>query len=154
MHRFSLSNPQFEYEDSDPEGFRSGLMRMGRGTAKRTGVSLYELPPGQAICPYHYELGEEEWLLVQEGRPTLRTPDGEEQLDPSDLIFFPTGPEGAHKVTNATESVVRVVMWSEVVYPTATVYPDSDKLGVFTADRADNLMVKRSSGVEYFEGET
>jgi hypothetical protein len=45
-------------------------------------------------------------------------------------------------------------MWSEVVYPTATVYPDSDKIGVFTADRADNLMAKRSSGVEYFEGET
>lgn len=116
-------------------------------------MSVYELPPGQAICPYHYELSEEEWLLVLEGRPTLRTPDGEEGLDPSDLVFFPTGPKGAHKVTNQTESVVRVVMWSEVVYPAATVYPDSDKLGVYTADRADNLIVRRSSGVEYFDGE-
>ena len=153
MHRFNLSNTQFEYDPADPEGYRSGRGRTARGTALRTGASVYELPPGQAICPYHYELAEEEWLLVLEGRPTLRTPEGEEQLDMSDLIFFPTGPEGAHKVTNATESVVRVVMWSEVVYPAATIYPDSDKLGVFTADRADDLMVKRSSGVKYFDGE-
>ena len=155
MHRFNLSNVQFEYDPSDPEGYRSGRARkIARGTALRTGASVYELPAGQAICPYHYELSEEEWLLVLEGRPTLRTPAGEEQLDPPDLIFFPTGPEGAHKVTNETDSVVRVVMWSEVLYPAATVYPDSDKLGVFTADRADNLMVRRSSGVEYFDGET
>ena len=44
--------------------------------ATRTGTSVYELPPGQAICPYHYEYGEEEWLLVLVGRPTLRTPAG------------------------------------------------------------------------------
>lgn len=154
MQRFNLSNPQFEFDSSDPEGYRSGRVRPpARDSAQRTGVSVYELPPGQAICPYHYELSEEEWLLVLEGRPTLRTPDGEEGLDPSDLVFFPTGPKGAHKVTNQTESVVRVVMWSEVVYPAATVYPDSDKLGVYTADRADNLIVRRSSGVEYFDGE-
>ena len=28
------------------------------------GGSLYELPPGQSICPYHYEYPEEEWLVV------------------------------------------------------------------------------------------
>ena len=49
-----------------------------------TGASVYELPPGQAICPYHYEYGEEEWLLVLDGRPTLRHPEGTDQLDPWD----------------------------------------------------------------------
>ena len=154
MHRINLANLQITYDESDPKGFRSGRHRLrGRGEG-RTGASVWELPPGQSVCPYHYELGEEEWLLVLEGRPTLRTPGGEEQLDPLDMVFFPTGPEGAHKVANHTDSRVRVVMWSEVVFPTATVYPDSDKVGVYTADRSDDLMVRRSSGVDYFDGET
>lgn len=154
MHRVNLSDPEITYDSSEPEGFRSGRRRLRPRGEGRTGASLWELPPGQSVCPYHYELGEEEWLLVLEGRPTLRTPDGEERLEPLDMVFFPTGPEGAHKVTNDTDARVRVVMWSEVVFPTATVYPDSDKVGVYTADRSDDLMVRRSSGVDYFDGET
>lgn len=57
-----------------------------------TGMSAYELPPGQAIGPYHYENPEEEWLLVLDGRPTLRHPDGEDELKPWDVVFFPPGP--------------------------------------------------------------
>jgi hypothetical protein len=44
-------------------------------------------------------------------------------------------------------------MWSTVVYPTATAYPDSDKVGVWTGDKAEDLIVKRSSRVDYYEGE-
>jgi uncharacterized cupin superfamily protein len=155
MPRVNISDPSFEYESGDPEGFRSGLFRVGgRLGARRTGVSVYELPPGQAICPYHYEYGEEEWALVLEGRPTLRTPDGSEQLEPFDVAFFPRGPDGAHLIRNETDSAVRVLMWSEVVTPTATAYPDSDKVGIWTGDRAEDLMVERSSNVDYFHGES
>jgi len=154
MLRANLANPEFTFDPSDPEGYRSGRHRIREEGAGHTGASAYELPPGQAVCPYHYELGEEEWVLVLEGRPTLRTPEGEEQLEPLDMVFFPTGPDGAHKITNQTDSAVRIVMWSDVVFPAATVYPDSDKLGVYTADRADNLIVRRSSAVEYFDGES
>ena len=45
-------------------------------------------------------------------------------------------------------------MWSEVVYPTATVYPDSDKLGVWTGDKSEDRMLARSGNLEYFHGET
>jgi hypothetical protein len=31
--------------------------------------------------------------------------------------------------------------------------PDSDKVGVGTHDRAEDLMVRRASGVEYYDGE-
>ena len=44
-------------------------------------------------------------------------------------------------------------MWSTVLVPTATAYPDSDKVGVWTGDKAENLMVRRSSGVGYWDGE-
>ena len=46
-----------------------------------TGTTLYHLPPGELLCPYHYEYGEEEWLLVLSGRPFLRTPSGTEELE-------------------------------------------------------------------------
>ena len=34
--------------------------------ASRIGASVYELPPGQSLCPYHYE-SDEEWVLVLAG---------------------------------------------------------------------------------------
>jgi uncharacterized cupin superfamily protein len=155
MRRVSISDPNFSYDAADPEGFRAGMFRPGPDLgARQTGTTVYELPPGQSVCPYHYEYGEEEWLLVLEGSPTVRTPDGSEQVRPFDVVFFPTGPAGAHQVRNDTDSRVRIVMWSTVVTPTATAYPDSDKVGIWTGIKAEDVMVERSSHVDYFHGET
>jgi uncharacterized cupin superfamily protein len=154
MPRLNLSSPEFHYDVTDPEGFRAGMFRFGeRLGAKSTGCSLYELPPGQAICPYHYEYGEEEWLLVLEGRPTLRTPEGEAAIGPLEMVFFPQGPDGAHLVRNTTDATVRVLMFSTRTHPAVAVYPDSGKVGVFTGNKADDLMVRKTSGVDYFDGE-
>ncbi len=155
MKRINIANPQFEFDDEDPEGFRSGMARLGKllGGAEESGISVYELPPGQSICPYHYECGEEEWLLVLEGNPTLRRPEGSERLEPWDIVFFPKGAEGAHGVRNKTDGMVRVLMFSTVVVPTATVYPDSDKVGIWTGDPKADVIVRRESNVGYFDGE-
>src|SRR3954471_398273 len=113
MRRVSLSNPEMEFDANDPEGFRAGMFRPGPQLgAKETGASLYEIPPGQTICPYHYEYAEDEWLLVLQGEATLRTPAGEERIGRQDLVFFPRGPEGAHAVRNDTAEAVRVLMFS------------------------------------------
>ena len=155
MRRINVSDPSFTYDAADPDGFRCGVFRSGpQLDARETGASVYELPPGQAVCPYHYEYGEEEWLLVIEGRPSVRTPEGTERLDPSDVVFFPKGPSGAHQVRNDSDRAARVLMWSSVVYPTATAYPDSDKVGIWTGDKAEDLMAPRSSHVDYWQGET
>jgi uncharacterized cupin superfamily protein len=69
------------------------------------------------------------------------------------VVCFPRGPEGAHKVDDETEQPARVLMFSTVVVPTATVYPDSDKIGIWTGDPASEVMVQRDSGVGYYEGE-
>jgi len=155
VRRVDVSDPTFSFDPADPEGFRSGMFRLGKQLgAEQTGMSVYELPPGQALCPYHYEYAEEEWVLVLDGRPSVRTPEGVVQLDPFEVMFFPRGPEGAHQIRNDTDARVRVVMWSNVVYPAATAYPDSDKIGVWTGDKAEDVMVTRSSAVDYFHGET
>ncbi len=155
MRRLNISQPEFAYDPADPDGFRGGMVRLGHLLgAEETGASVYELPPAQALCPYHYEHGEEEWLVVLAGRPVLRHADGEERLEPWDVVFFPMGPTGAHGIRNDGDEPVRLLMFSTVRYPAVTVYPDSDKVGVWTKDRVDNVIVRRASGVDYYDGES
>ena len=154
MRRLNIADPTFRYDPGDPDGFRAGMLRFGPQVgAKRTGTSVYELPPGQAICPYHYEYGEEEWLLVLSGRPTLRTPDGSERLEPWDAVCFPEGPTGAHALRNETDEVVRVLMYSTVSPTAVSVYPDSGKIGVFVDNPDDTLLFPRKSATDYYSGE-
>jgi len=158
MRKANLSKLDVEYDDTDPEGYRVGMARFGPSIeAKRLGMSLYELPPGQSICPYHYEYPDEEWLIVLSGRPTLRRPTGAQELEPEDVVCFPEGPEGAHKVTNLTDETVRVLMLSTKSEPSVAVYPDSDKIGVWPEPGGgpDKVMLRRSDGsVDYYDGET
>jgi uncharacterized cupin superfamily protein len=152
--RVNIADPAFAYDAEDPAGYGSGGLRLGKLIGgSMLGMSVYELPPGQAICPYHYEYGPEEWLIVLDGKPTLRHPEGEEVVEPGDLVCFPEGPDGAHKLTNRTDSTVRLVLLSTKGHPNAAVYPDSDKIGLWTGNDADKLLVKRESNVDYFEGE-
>jgi uncharacterized cupin superfamily protein len=110
---------------------------------------VYGIPPGQSICPYHYECGEEEWLIVLEGRATLRTPAGEQELGPWDCAFFPAGEEGAHKVTNNTDEPIRVCIWSNRNAVGVAVYPDSDKVGAWPPGKLFRL----TDAVDYWDGE-
>ena len=110
---------------------------------------MYELPPGQSICPYHYENAEEEWLIVLAGRPTLRTPDGEREVGPWECAFFPQGEAGAHKVTNRTDETVRVCIWANRYDSATSVYPDSEKVGAFPPDKTFRLV----DAVDYFTDE-
>ena len=154
MRRVSISDPTFTYDDADADGFRSGMFRLGTELgATQTGASVYELPPGQAVCPYHYEYGEEEWVLVLSGPVTLRTPEGEAPLEAFDMAFFPKCPDGAHELRNDGDEPVRVLMWSTIVHPSATAYPDSDKVAVWTGIKTEDLIARRSSAVDYFDGE-
>jgi uncharacterized cupin superfamily protein len=154
MPHVNLNDLTFERHEERPPAYARGVARLGpRLGARDTGASLYELRPGEAVCPYHYEYGEEEWALVLSGTPTLRTPEGAAELRPMDLAFFPKGPEGAHQLRNDSQEPARVLMLSTVVLPTATAYPDSGKVGVYVQDEREDLIVERASGVDYFKGE-
>ena len=154
MRRFKLDAAQPEYDASDPEGYRAGMDRIGpRIGATQLGASVYELPQGQSICPYHYEYPEEEWLLILAGRVVVRTPEGEEEMGPMELVCFPQGPSGAHKVTNREAETARVLMLSTKPQVSVAVYPDSGKMLANTGNPEDRLMARRESGVDYYNGE-
>jgi uncharacterized cupin superfamily protein len=153
--RFNLFSAEVEYNEQDPEGCRAGEVRIGPPIgASAMGATIYELPEGQGICAYHYEYGNEEWVLVLEGKATLRHPGGETELEPGDVVCFPEGPEGAHKVLNKGGGRVRVLMLSTKHEPSVAVYPDSDKIGVWPGHgNADQIMVRRESNVDYWDRE-
>jgi uncharacterized cupin superfamily protein len=154
MAAVNVYSAEREFDDGDPDGYRAGAAAVGRlAGGSDTTVKVYELPPGQSVCPYHYEY-EEEWLLVLEGSVELRTPDGEQTLGRGDLVCFPRGPEGAHKVTNRSDDGALVMMFSSSREPAVAVYPDSDKIGVWPGNADDKVMLRRGDGaVDYWDGE-
>jgi len=99
------------------------------------GGSVYELDPGERTGPYHYEVGNEECVLVLAGTPTLRHPEGQDVLDVGDMVVFPDGPAGAHQLINESTTVTRVLVVSSTREPCERAYPDSGTLstrsGVF-----------------------
>jgi uncharacterized cupin superfamily protein len=115
-----------QQEDWSGGGGRSKRL-VERGHA--LGASVYELDPGNFMI-YHFHHGSEELLLVLRGRPTLRTPDGERQLEEGESVHFPLGPDGAHGIRNDTEAPVRYVVAGIRVSPEVVEYPD---LGQVTA---------------------
>jgi uncharacterized cupin superfamily protein len=155
MPTANIFTAEFEYDDDDPDGYRAGAVHVGKTAGgKEAAVKAFQVPPGQSICPYHYEYVEE-WLLVLEGELTLREPAGERRLSRGDLICFPSGPDGAHKVTNRTDGTALAMMWSSAHEPSVAVYPDSDKIGVWPGTDGDRVMLRRTDGaVDYYDGET
>jgi uncharacterized cupin superfamily protein len=139
-------------DPNDPTGYGCSAVRVGpKIGASRIGMSVYELPPGEAICPYHFEWTDEEWLIVLSGRPTLRSPAGEQKLEPGDTACFPAGPDGAHFVRNDGDELVRVAMLSTKSEVGVAEYPDSDKVGVWA--NGTHYMLRRSDHVDYWDGE-
>ncbi len=115
------------------------------------GMSVYELSPGQAICPYHFEWTHEEWLIVIHGHPTLRTPEGERELEPGDVVCFPAGPAGAHHVGNAGLEPTRVAVLSTKSEIGIAEYPDSKKLGIWLGET--HYMLRNAEPLDYWDGE-
>jgi uncharacterized cupin superfamily protein len=139
-------------DGTEPPGYLCRAARLGpKLGASRLGMSVYDLPPGEAICPYHFEWTDEEWLIVIAGRPTLRSPEGERVLDPGDVVCFPAGPDGAHHVRNAGDDPVRVTIFSTKNEFGIAEYPDSDKVGIWAGTQ--HHMLRRSPHLEYWDGE-
>ena len=122
------------------------------GEAKNSLVSVYEVPPGKAAYPYHYHHKNEETFYILSGEGILQTPEGEKKVSAGDLLFFPTGAEGAHKLTNCSDSENLVYLDFDVIHDIdVTVYPDSDKIGIW--GMGINKLFPQRNNVDYYEGE-
>jgi uncharacterized cupin superfamily protein len=161
MSRANVFEPDLEPGPDDPPGFRTRGAEVGRQAgSRRLGASLYELPPREALCPYHWHEANEEMAIVLSGRPSIRTPAGWRELELGELVSFPRGRDGAHQVMNRSDETARVLMVSEMNAPELVVYPDSNKAGVRSrapgsAHSSDEILARFrfEDAVDYWEGE-
>jgi uncharacterized cupin superfamily protein len=153
VRRFNLlGDDTLHVDDDEPAGYGAPYAKLrDHIDAERLAASLVLLGEGQAVCPYHHEVIEEEWLFVLSGTPTVRTPAGEEILEAGDVVCFPRGPAGAHKIANAAPEPSRILIVSERAPLGVAVYEDSDKLGVFGPDL--RMLFRRADERDYWDGE-
>jgi uncharacterized cupin superfamily protein len=147
MRKVNLAAATFD-RSSERDGYRWRGARVGDTIgAEQIGASLFELGEGERSFPYHFHHGNEEWLLVVAGSPTVRTPAGERPLREGDVLCFPVGPAGAHQVIGPGT----VLILSEKRLPEVVEYPDSGKVGVRAEDINQNFLA--ADAVDYWEGE-
>jgi uncharacterized cupin superfamily protein len=152
----NIEEPRFD-EPREHPGFQARRARLSRQAgSERLGVSLWELPPGEAAYPYHYHLAEEELLIVLDGEPSLRGPAGWRDLRRGEVVSFLRGEDGGHQIVNRTGETVRFLAISTSGDPDVVMYPDSGKLGAF--ERLPDggglrAMFRMGDVVDYHDGE-
>jgi uncharacterized cupin superfamily protein len=117
--------------------------------AERLGIAAGRLPPGSSYCPLHWHTREEEFFVVWDGNPTLRTPAATRRLAPGDCILFATEPRGAHRLSNDTDLPCTVLLISNLDRGDVCFYPDSNKFVV----EATGTLVRAQPQLEYYDGE-
>jgi uncharacterized cupin superfamily protein len=153
----NIERPDFD-EPREQEGFRAQRARLSRQAgAERLGLSLWEVPPGEAAYPYHAHLTEEEIVVVLDGSPSLRTPDGWRELEQGEVVTFLRGEDGAHQIVNRTDETVRFLAFSTSGEPDVVLQLDSGKVGAFER-RPDGsgmrLWFRREDERDYYDGES
>lgn len=125
---------------------------LGFGDAANTWVSIYEIPPGKSAYPYHYHHKNEETFFILRGQGLLKTPEGDRTVSAGDLLFFPANSEGAHKLTNLSETEDLVYIDFDVVHDLdVAVYPETGKLGIW--GKNINRIWRQQDDVDYYDGE-
>jgi uncharacterized cupin superfamily protein len=149
----NILSPEWEAELPGLRGVRVGAA----AGAQKLGATLYEVEPGGRVSPLHIHHANEELLFVIAGRPTLRTPDSERELEPGEVVAFLSGRRGAHQVLNRSGERARVLIVSTMIYPEVAEHPDSGKVLAVTG-RPDEtaamvLAFRRDDAVPVTEGE-
>ena len=152
---------QLEWTTQNPGSMDVRRKQLGEATdSEKLGSSLYELPTGSRSWPYHSHTANEEALFVLAGRGTLRA-DGEmHELRQGDYVTFPADESGGHRVINDGDEPLRYLVVSTMNEPDITVYPDSEKFGVYVGsppggreERTLEGYFEQDSAVDYWKDE-
>jgi len=113
----NVFEPEWDAErDAEPYHWKRAFVGKQAG-ARDLGASLFEVAPGAATFPLHAHFANEELLVVLSGRPTLTTHAGERELAAGEVVAFPAGLEGAHRLDNRSDEPVRVLLVSTMRAP-------------------------------------
>jgi uncharacterized cupin superfamily protein len=142
MKSFNLNSDEWDAE-RDRDGWRGkGVLVGQRIGGELIGATMSEVEPGSKLWPYHTHYLNEEWVVVLRGEPTLRTREGEQQLQEGDVVCFPRGKEGAHQIINRTDLPIRVLMLSSMVRGEIIEYLDTGKVLAKDVDDEDIMFAR------------
>ena len=63
-------------------------------------VAFMEILPGKSAYPRHYHFDITEVFYIISGKGRVEPPNGDRPVSAGDVIVFPTGEAGAHKIWN------------------------------------------------------
>jgi uncharacterized cupin superfamily protein len=128
-----------------------------RAGGELLGGTVFDVDPGWESY-YHLHHGNEELVLVLDGTPTLRTPDGERELRPGDVALFRRGADGLHALRNKSQARARFIVFSTMVSPDIAEQPERGVVGVFAGDSPTagrdaplELFFPRDAAIGYFD---
>ncbi|MDQ2817667.1 MAG: cupin domain-containing protein [Candidatus Eremiobacteraeota bacterium] len=135
----------------DPAPFNADNAEVGLMLgAQRLGIAAARLRPGESYCPLHWHTREEEFFIVWEGTPTIRTPAATRRLRRGDCIVFRAEPGAAHRLSNESDAPCTLLLIAGIDTGDVCFYPDSDKHVV----EANGVLVRNSPQLDYFDSET
>jgi len=117
--------------------------------SQRLIFDIRSLDPGKYSYPYHFHRSAEEIFVILSGKAMLRTPEGFSEISEGDIIFFETGPEGAHQLFNHTELTCRYLDLRTNNGIDVAEYPDSGKINILPYQE----VYQAGDQVDYYKGE-
>jgi uncharacterized cupin superfamily protein len=121
----------------------------GLAHSKYMNFDIRTLDPGKFSFPFHFHRASEEFFLILSGEITLRTPEGFQQLETGDLVFFEEGPASAHQLYNHSDSPCTYLDVRAAFGLDLSEYPDTGKIATLPGFE----IFEKEKQTEYFRGE-
>lgn len=156
-----LNKDDVEWTELEHEETRFRRKQLGEAAeSEQIGCSLYELPSGHRSWPYHYHTANEEAIYVLRGTGTIRLAGETSEVEAGDYVSLPADESGGHRVINDSDGTLRYLAISTMNDPDLTVYPDSEKMGVYVGappggreERSLEGYYRIEDDVDYWTGE-
>jgi len=145
------SHEQYEYTRHDVTDKHEKYQVISPNEGNQTVVAFYTLPPGKSSYPFHYHTTNEEVYYIIAGNGEVETFEGKHPVAAGDVIIFPVGKHGAHKITNTGNEPLVYLDVDTNNTPDIAYYPHSNKVGIRSVGCHDNY--RTDNTLAYYDGE-
>jgi len=136
-----------EWTTLDDAGMDLRRKQLGQAVdGEQLGCSCYELPAESRAWPTT-TIRPTRKLFVLLGSGRLRCDGETASITEGDYVQFPANESGAHRIINDSAGTLRYLLVSTMIEPDITVYPDSEKFGVYVGGPAGRQRRPTARGV-------
>lgn len=116
-------------------------------------ICFYEIMPGKSAYPKHYHSYNTECFYIIDGEGLIETLDSNIRVKSGDIIVFPCGENGLHKLINTSNTKkLLYIDFDTTNSPDIIHYVDSDKIGIIEHNISSTFF-RNEDNVDYYEGE-